>query len=37
VPYDDRWRVLTEGRQLDDEEAALRKAAQLFAQQDRRK
>ena len=36
VPYDDRWRVLTEGRQLDDEAAALRKAAQLFAKQDRR-
>ncbi len=36
VPYDDRWRVLTEGRMLDGEEDALRAAAQLFAKQDRR-
>jgi len=36
VPYDDRWRVLTEGRRLDDEQKARDKAAQLFARDDRR-
>jgi hypothetical protein len=37
VPYDDRWRVLTEGRRLDDEARAIAKAAQLFARDDRRR
>jgi hypothetical protein len=36
-PYDDRWRVLTEGRELDDEDKAHAKAEQLWAKQDRRK
>jgi hypothetical protein len=36
VPYDDRWDVLTGGRLLADEAAALRKASLLFAEEDRR-
>lgn len=36
-PYDDRWRVLTEGRELRDEGEALTKARLLWAKQDRRK
>lgn len=37
VPYDDRWRVLTEGRRLEDEAKARETARRLFAKQDRRK
>jgi hypothetical protein len=36
VPYDDRWRVLTEGRRIKDEAEALEVAKRLFAKQDRR-
>ena len=32
--YDDRWRVLTEGRELDNEDKALAKAQQLWEQED---
>jgi len=34
VPYDDRWRVLTEGRRLENEAKALQMARELFAQED---
>jgi len=32
--YDDRWRVLTEGRRLEDEEKALATAQELWDQED---
>ena len=35
--YDDRWRVLTDGHELEDEEEAHDVAQQLWAKHDRRK
>lgn len=36
VPYNDRWRVLTEGYRLESEAEALETAKELFDQEDER-